>query len=40
MEDLKLDWSDEYEIVSLMADCKQIRSLPACVIYPKLNSED
>lgn len=34
MEELELSWTEMYDIVSLKTDCKHIRSLPMCVIYP------
>ena len=35
MEEIELSWTEMYDIVSLKTDCKHIKSLPLCVIYPR-----
>ncbi len=35
MEKLEFSRTDGYEILSLMTECKQIKSLPIWVIYPR-----
>lgn len=35
MEDIEFSWTEMYDIVSLKTECKHIRSLPMCVIYPR-----
>ncbi|MFQ6060293.1 MAG: hypothetical protein ACE5KV_03210 [Thermoplasmata archaeon] len=40
MEDLEFSWEEMYDIVSLRTECKHIRSLPICVIYPRSREEN
>lgn len=35
MEELEFSWTEMYDIVSLKTECKGIKSLPICVIYPR-----
>ncbi len=34
-EELEILWTEMYDIVSLKTECKEIKSLPICVIYPR-----
>lgn len=34
MEQLEFSWTETYDVVSLKTECKHIKSLPMCVIYP------
>ncbi|MEE9116671.1 MAG: hypothetical protein V3U09_07225 [Thermoplasmata archaeon] len=40
MEELELKWQSTFEVVSLQMDRKKVRSLPACVIYPRADMEE
>jgi hypothetical protein len=35
MKELEFDQTGKYEILSLTTECRNIKSLPMCVIYPR-----
>lgn len=40
MDDFVMDYREQYDVVSLKMECKELRSLPIFVIYPRVEMEN
>lgn len=40
MDDFVMDYREQYDVVSLKMECKELGSLPVSVIYPRIDNEN
>ena len=40
MDDFVMDYRKQYDVVSLKMECKELKSLPIFVIYPRVELEN